>query len=427
MATETKSAVKLTMGSFTVELLGVEYPDYFQGYGLGPSSEYTDATYGIGDTEAAALEDCLEMVAQFGFVDFDEVTEKRIREEYGRADDKITAADELGIVEDHEDTDVPLCGPDSTFDEFPAYWHIGIKWNIREVQRIERIQNLPNIQPLRYENYNPVDPFNCHAGLRSWGYARRAEGSASYGDFKDTDWPKSAETYIGALSDDITESGDLYFYVPCATGSDYSGSTVEASNAKCIEEEFGKHSWVHSVSGGFNTYAVAIGLTGLLTCDDDTFEELCEVIEGLADYPVIDDEALMELEAENSDKEWESWVRDDFVRALEADNDDKIDFEWPDDPEFRVFFESCAEKVDVYWFNEGSGSGMYVDLDAVVKEMVFDDYVKWAVCYKVSWCNGGANSEVYYCEADAIECVDTLRKAGNSGASYAVLKPESTD
>lgn len=425
MTTETKSPVKLTLGDFTVESLGVEYPDYFQGYGLGPSAEYTDCTYGIGNTEAEALEDCLEMLAQSGSIDFDDETEQLIRDEYGHADDNVTAADELGINEDHEDTDVPLCGPDSTFDEFPAYWHIGIKWNIREDQRYERIQNIPNIEPLRYEDYTRINPSKRCEGLWEWGYERRADGSASYGDFHSTDWPESAEAYLGSLCDDILETEELYFYVPYASGSDYSGSTVEKANAKCIEDAYEEHEWVHSVYGGHNTYAVAIGVTGLLTCDEDTFDELCETLEGLADYPCIDDEALCELEMEGADEAWDSWCKDDFTRALEKEYNDQADFEWPDDSALREFFEEKREDANEYWYNEGYGPDMYVNLDGVVKGITFDDVVKWAIQYEVSYNDGGEHREVYYCEDDAIERTVALRADGIFGASYKVLETDS--
>lgn len=443
MTTETKSTIRPTLGDFEVELLGVHYPDYFQGYGLGPCREYTNCTCGIGNTEAAAFEDCLEMMAQLCPIDFDDKVEKRIRDEYGRADDNVTALDEVNVtvLDDYPDNKCPECGNDISDIEFGdncaecgkefdypenvPYWHVGIKWNIREEKRIERIRNLPNVQPTRYESYEMTEPRK--SGYPStWGYVRRADGSASYGDFHDDDWPESAEAYFGTICEDAEETGDLYFYVPYASGGNYSGSTVESANAKCIEEEFGKNEWVHHVYGGYGTYAVAIGLTGLFTCDDDTFDELCEVIESLADYPVIDEEVLCQLEADESNVAWNSWARDDFVRALEKDCGGEYDFEWPADPEFRMFFEDRCNKSDTYWYCEGSGSDMYVDIDAVVKEMTFDDYSKWAIRYEVSWCNGGENTVVYYDESDAIERVDTLRASGNSGASYKVL-PAVTD
>ena len=115
------------LADFSVESLGVDYPDYFQGYGLGPSSKYDHCTYGIGDTEAEALEDCMEMMAQSGDFDFDEDVEKRIRAAYGDCDDSTTVAEALGLEEGNEDSDGDGCGES-------AWFHVGIKWNEKEAQ-----------------------------------------------------------------------------------------------------------------------------------------------------------------------------------------------------------------------------------------------------------------------------------------------------
>lgn len=444
MTIATESKVRPTLGDFTVESLGVHHPDYFGGYGIACSREYTNCACGIGDTEFEALEDCMEQMAQSCPIDFDDSVEQRIREEFGATDNCITALDEVGCtaLDEYPDHKCPECGNDISdvtfgdncaecgkefdYPEHVPYWHVGIKWNIREEQRIQRIRNLPNIQPTRYESYETLNR-DSHGYAKDWGYVRRADGSASYGDFHDDDWPESAEAYFNTLCADIEETAELYFYVPYASGSDYSGSTVEAANAKCIEDTYGDEEWVHPVYGGFSTFAVAIGLTGLLTCDEDTFDEFCEAIEGLEDYPVIDEEVLCELEAEKTGEAWKSWCRDDFVRALEKEHDDEIDFDWPDDPddlELWSFFHDHAEKANVYWYCEGSGPDMYIDLDAVVKETDFDDYSQWAVRYKVTWCDLGDNSEDYYSENDAAERVATLRTSGHTGASYVILEPE---
>ena len=39
MNTATQRPVSLRVGEFSIETLGVEYPDYFQGFGLGARSE----------------------------------------------------------------------------------------------------------------------------------------------------------------------------------------------------------------------------------------------------------------------------------------------------------------------------------------------------------------------------------------------------
>ena len=69
------------LGNFEVESLGIDHPDYFQGYGLGPNSPFSACCYGIGATESEAIDDCLETMSQC--MDFDDDTENRIRDEFG--------------------------------------------------------------------------------------------------------------------------------------------------------------------------------------------------------------------------------------------------------------------------------------------------------------------------------------------------------
>ena len=47
---------------------------------------------------------------------------------------------------------------------------------------------------------------------------------------KPADCPESAVKYLEGLSTDATEEGEFYFFLPYASGSDYSGSTVEKAN-----------------------------------------------------------------------------------------------------------------------------------------------------------------------------------------------------
>jgi len=273
MTTATKNPVSLKIGDFQVEALGVEWPDYFQGYGLGPRSKYNYCAYGIGDTEAEALDDCIEMLAQRGF-DVDEETEERIRAEYAPADDTETALEALGVEGETDDT---------------PYFHVGIKWNAQAEERLARLRKTHNLEYLRYEDYRPLETDSDGYG-RAWGYVYRAEGDVSYGDLKETDCPESAVNYLESLPAEDTEPGEVYFFVPYASGSDYSGSTVSRSNYLAFVETYGEHDFVFSAHGGFDTYAAVVGLTGLLTCAEDTFEDTISVLEGLDGYPVIDDE-----------------------------------------------------------------------------------------------------------------------------------------
>jgi hypothetical protein len=413
MTTATKKTIVLHVGDFVVERLGVEYPDYFQGYGLGPKSDYDYCAYGIGDTESEALDDCLEQAAAQGF-DFDEETEERIRDEFGDCDEETTAAEYLGIDDDSED---------STFADFPAYYHIGIKWNSREKARLERIRQIPNLEFLSYEDYRQQGR-DSRYNMPAWGYTYRADGDVSYGDMKSADCPESADDYLRALPEDDTEPGEIYFYVPCAGGSDYSGSTVERANYEVFVETYGDNDFVFSAYGGHGTYAVAVGLTGLLGCDEALFDEVCNVLEGLEDYPLIDDEALSTLEMKGADEAWESWVAGDFRRAMEKKFDDCAEFEWPEDSALREFFEEKREKANTYWENEGYGHDMYVRIDDVVACIDFEDIEDWAVRYVVSFVDVGEEKETYFLESEASERVDTLRASGSIGAHYTVVAPD---
>ena len=139
---------------------------------------------------------------------------------------------------------------------------------------MERVKKLANLDFLHYQDYCPQGPSARYSGLQEWGYTRRIDPDSkavSYGDLmQPADCPDSAVAYLEALSTDATEEGELYFFLPYASGSDYSGSTVEKANCREFLESYGEEGFVWEAHGGFDTYAVVLGLTGLLECADDT-------------------------------------------------------------------------------------------------------------------------------------------------------------
>lgn len=98
---------------FEVVDLGIEYPDYFQGFGCA-FSPYEHCAYGVGDNPQEALEDCLE---QLHGIDTEDL-ERRIREEFGEVPDAPNVMDECGIEDDG-------------YYELP-YYHIGIRYNLED-------------------------------------------------------------------------------------------------------------------------------------------------------------------------------------------------------------------------------------------------------------------------------------------------------
>lgn len=289
--------------------------------------------------------------------------------------------------------------------------------------RLARLRAIPNLTFLRYADYRRLSSGRDDWSA-PWGYVTRADGDVSYGDLREEDCPDSAESYLRALSTDDTDSGEVYFYVPYASGSDYSGSLVERSNYNVFTETYGKdNEWVFSAHGGHNTYAAVVGLTGLLTCDEDTADEVLNVLEGLVDYPLIDEEANSTLEMEKADEAWDSWVAGDFRRAVEKKFDGRAEFEWPSDSDLRAAFEQFAEKANEYWFDEGMGQDMYIRVDRIVAGIDLDDLADYMLCYRVSYVDVGEETEDYTSESEAIERVNALRAAGFIGASYTIVEP----
>ena len=253
----------------------------------------------------------------------------------------------------------------------PVFKHLSAEQIAMAEARLSRLRKIPDVTFLSYTNY-------CVSGV-SRGRSR-ADGDVSYGDLKEEDSPESAESYLRALSTDDAESGEVYFYVPYASGSDYSGSLVERSNYNAFIEEYGKdNEWVFSAHGGFDTYAAVVGLTGLLTCADDTADSILEALEGLADYPLLDEEAHSALERESTDSAWELWAAESFRRTVEK-KFDGIDFDWPSDNELRIAFERFADEANCYWYDEGYGQdNMSIDLNRIVEGINLDDLADYVV------------------------------------------------
>lgn len=86
------------VAEFEVVDLGIDYPDYFQGFGCAFTG-YDNCAVGIGSNPAEALDDCLEVIAQMGVEDL----EARIKESEGEP-------------------------PTTPVAEGEAYYYIGIRW-----------------------------------------------------------------------------------------------------------------------------------------------------------------------------------------------------------------------------------------------------------------------------------------------------------
>lgn len=148
-------------------------------------------------------------------------------------------------------------------------------------------------------------------------------------------------------------------------GSDYSGGTVTRSNFDVWRERFadvqGELWW--ELYGGHGTYAVVVPIN-LDEQTDEVAMEMIEVLEGLGDYPLIDEEAHSELEMENEVEAWNDYGAGDFERAITAADER---FDTFDRDEVTSLYRALSEVTNTnVTHEEGSGGGVHFDIDRVV-------------------------------------------------------------
>ena len=201
-----------------------------------------------------------------------------------------------------------------------------------------------------------------------------------------------ADFHRGDLGDDAFPLGHLeavqsleradFVGAGMLEGSDYSGGSLVRANRRAVDEEFGDLEGLKvRFHGGHNTE----GMIFRLDVAHEQAPAVLELLEGLEDNPVVDDEVLSTLEREEEDEEWENNARAEFVRALEkACGLDRGDLQFPDGAEFELWREANANG-DLVVHEEASGP--YFDVDKAAERLspalVFylgslDPVVSWA-------------------------------------------------
>lgn len=182
-----------------------------------------------------------------------------------------------------------------------------------------------------------------------------SDGSASFGDLDNC-------TNFSKCDPDVDT--DVYVVPDLLQGGDYSGGSYTKANHKKFLEDFGSVRGVVDLSGGHGSYGVAIN-----TKEVPLNHELWEVLSGLIDYPIIDDEAVIEMEMEGQSESWESWGKHDFLKeiakqfGLTDEEEEKLDN--LDDGKIYEIFREAQDKSNTEW-QEESGGGWYIDMKRLV-------------------------------------------------------------
>ncbi len=184
----------------------------------------------------------------------------------------------------------------------------------------------------------------------------------------DTHWiEKRVHGDLRNISEGHYVTGVPLTLIELASGSDYSGSLVEKSNARVLQRDF---PWLVEIYGGYGTFGL-----GYLGKRENQNPALIEAIDSLASYPVLDDSDHSDLEMELVSEAWESDGRDDFKRALveyfdEAYAPDEHDLDEIDDTRIDNLWYDCTERFrgGESYLNE-QGDSIYFPIDSVMRDI----------------------------------------------------------
>lgn len=100
--------------------------------------------------------------------------------------------------------------------------------------------------------------------------------------------------------------------------SDYGGSDLDAANARALIEIFGRDTFVH-LYGPHGSVGLALPSDEPLPDDPDgeMLADLVRIVEGLRDYPIVDEGVQSAYVDELADEAWSCWLRLDLARDLD--------------------------------------------------------------------------------------------------------------
>ena len=187
----------------------------------------------------------------------------------------------------------------------------------------------------------------------------------------------SPEEAISRISEKrLWQSMSLLWVSDYCQSGDYGGSVHYLSNAKELLASFSSPE-CRELMGSYSSHGVAIDPRYLS-------EELLESLQSLENYPVLNEDALGELELELQGEAWENYLRSDFSRALERLLCDLLSAHYEDGDEDRAeqsvenlseeqlweLFSRTADENGIYWENQHNDC--WIDSDRVAQSLSED-------------------------------------------------------
>lgn len=159
----------------------------------------------------------------------------------------------------------------------------------------------------------------------------------------------------------------VYYCSPYLCFGDYDHScSVERSNVRVFEEMFSESPDILKQNYNYGAEYIYIDI-----CTDN--EEIIEVLEGLENYPVIDNDDMSNLEQEMFYEAWENTYKGDFLRMIEKEKDVNY-VESNNDEKLLEFFNGLCEKSNIC-FTVEAGGNVYIDLDRLTIPDILPEFL----------------------------------------------------
>lgn len=187
----------------------------------------------------------------------------------------------------------------------------------------------------------------------------------------------SPEEAISRISERrLWQSMSLLWVSDYCQSGDYGGAVHYLSNAKELLSSFSSPE-CRELIGSYGSHGIVIDPRYLS-------EELLESLQSLESYPVLNEDALGELELELQNEAWESWTRSGFSRALERLLCDLLSAHYEDGDEDRAeqsveslsddqlweLFSRTADENGIYW--ESQCNDCWIDCERVAQSLSED-------------------------------------------------------
>lgn len=142
-----------------------------------------------------------------------------------------------------------------------------------------------------------------------------------------------------------TSNGELVLFLENAANGDAAGTTGDVANFRVLKEEYEEHLLEISYDNGE-------GLAVIL--DGEIPTSLYDLLDGLRDYALIDEERVSEVDDEVIADNWESWAERDIRHAIHD-----------------VFVENHEDEDDTELAMQDAFD------DEVDEDAIFDRYMAW--------------------------------------------------